>query len=180
MKREFLQNLKIGEHALPKEIIDAIMAENGKDIQTVKARYADYDALSRELDQAKQSLAQLDAVRREAQQWEQKYQQEAQSRALQHRQLVFDHALEMAVTSAGGRNLKAITALLDVQALSESEDPRQATEQAVQSLRAECGYLFDMPQTPPPYARGTGLQEQDRTDSPASLAGALREKYERN
>lgn len=176
MKREFLQNLKIGEQALPKEIIDAVMAENGKDIQAVKARYADYDALTRELDQVKQSLAQLDSVRQEAQQWEQKYQQQVQS----HKQLIFDHALEMAVTSAGGRNLKAITALLDVPALSESEDPQKAVEQAVQSLRAEYSYLFDMPQPPPPYAKGTGLQEQDRTDSPASLAGALREKYERN
>ena len=31
MKREFLQNLKVGDQALPKEIIDAIMDENGKE-----------------------------------------------------------------------------------------------------------------------------------------------------
>lgn len=30
MKREFLQNFKVGEQALPKEIIDAIMEENGQ------------------------------------------------------------------------------------------------------------------------------------------------------
>ncbi len=29
MKREFLQNLKVGEQPLTKEIIDAIMAKNG-------------------------------------------------------------------------------------------------------------------------------------------------------
>ena len=45
MKREFLQGLKVGENPLPKEVIDAIMAENGRDIEGVKARYADYDAL---------------------------------------------------------------------------------------------------------------------------------------
>lgn len=33
MKREFLQNLKVGDQALPKEVIDAIMAENGRDIE---------------------------------------------------------------------------------------------------------------------------------------------------
>ena len=180
MKREFLQNFKVGDQPLPKEIIDAIMAENGKDIQAVKARYADYDAVSRELEQAKQNLLELESVRQEAQQWEQKYQQQAQEHALQRKQILFDHALETAVTAAGGRNLKAITALLDVQTLSDSDDPRQAVEQAVQALRADCGYLFSQPQTPPIYARGTGLQEQDRTDGPASLAGALREKYERN
>ena len=30
MKREFLQNFKVGDQALPKEIIDAIMDENGR------------------------------------------------------------------------------------------------------------------------------------------------------
>ena len=36
MKREFLQNLKVGEASLPKEVIDAIMAENGRDIENAK------------------------------------------------------------------------------------------------------------------------------------------------
>ena len=37
MKREFLQEFRVGEEALPKEVIDAIMAENGKDIEAAKA-----------------------------------------------------------------------------------------------------------------------------------------------
>lgn len=37
MKREFLQNLKVGDQPLPKEVIDAIMAENGRDIERAKA-----------------------------------------------------------------------------------------------------------------------------------------------
>lgn len=36
MKREFLQNFKVGDQALPKEVIDAIMAENGRDIEEAK------------------------------------------------------------------------------------------------------------------------------------------------
>ena len=36
MKREFLQNIRLGEEPLPKEVIDAIMAENGKDIELAK------------------------------------------------------------------------------------------------------------------------------------------------
>ena len=36
MKRDFLQNLKAGEQALPKEVIDAIMDENGRDIEAAK------------------------------------------------------------------------------------------------------------------------------------------------
>lgn len=38
MKREFLQNFKVGDQSLPKEIIDAILDENGKDIESVKGK----------------------------------------------------------------------------------------------------------------------------------------------
>ena len=57
MKREFLQNLKVGEEALPKEVIDAIIEENGRDITAAKAAavkpYADYDAIKEERDNLK-------------------------------------------------------------------------------------------------------------------------------
>ncbi len=42
MEREFLQNLKVGEQALPKEPIDAVMDENGRDIEAAKKPFADY------------------------------------------------------------------------------------------------------------------------------------------
>lgn len=38
MKREFLENLKLGDQALSKELIDAIMQENGRDIEAAKKR----------------------------------------------------------------------------------------------------------------------------------------------
>ena len=37
MKREFLQNFKVGNQALPKNVIDAIMSENGRDIEAAKS-----------------------------------------------------------------------------------------------------------------------------------------------
>ena len=39
MKREFLQEFRVGDAPLPKEVIDAIMAENGRDIQKVKSSF---------------------------------------------------------------------------------------------------------------------------------------------
>ena len=38
VKREFLENLKLGDQALSKELIDAIMQENGRDIEAAKKR----------------------------------------------------------------------------------------------------------------------------------------------
>ncbi len=37
MKREFLSNFQVNGQQLPKEVIDAIMAENGRDIEAAKA-----------------------------------------------------------------------------------------------------------------------------------------------
>ena len=41
MKREFLQGLLVGDMPLSKEVIDTIMAENGRDIESIKARYGE-------------------------------------------------------------------------------------------------------------------------------------------
>ena len=154
MKREFLQSLQVGDTPLPKEIIDAIMAENGKDIEAVKAHYADYDGLKQQFDQ------QVETHRREMS------------------DLIFSHNLENAIHAANGRNAKAITALLDIDALKASENQPAALEEALQDLQQACSYLFQA-QTPPPYARDTGKQTPETHKSPANLAGALLEKFER-
>ena len=87
MKREFLQNLKVGDQPLSKEVIDAIMEENGRDIEGAKV-------------------------------WQEKYNQAVAQHETQLRQLRFDSVLEQAILLAKGRNAKAITALLDVEALT--------------------------------------------------------------
>ena len=154
MKREFLQSLQVGDTPLPKEIIDAIMAENGKDIEAIKAHYADYDGLKEQL------VQQVDTHRREMS------------------DLIFSHNLENAILSAKGRNAKAITALLDIDAIKASENQTAALKEALDSLKQECSYLFRA-ETPPPYARDTGAVTPETHKSPATLAGAILEKFER-
>ena len=61
MKREFLETLDLGEGVkLPKSAVDAIMAENGKDIEAAKAPIAtlttERDDLKTRLDTANQKL----------------------------------------------------------------------------------------------------------------------------
>ena len=165
MKREFLQGLKVGQTPLPKEIIDAIMAENGKDIESVKNRYADYDALKQ---------AEADA----AKQWEEKLNQQVDTHRREMSDLIFSHNLEKAILSAKGRNAKAITALLDIETLKTSENQTADLEEALQILKQDCSYLFQS-ETPPPYARGTGANQPEVNKSPVTLAGALLEKFER-
>ena len=178
MKREFLQNLHIGDQVLSKEVIDAIMEENGKDINAAKAAavkpYADYDDLMAENARLRSQQAETTVDGKNAQQWK-----EAHDRAVaDHQAALFQRDLHAAIYGAGGRNAKAITALLDVESLQASENPQTAMEKALQELKAQEGYLFGT-QTPPPYARGTGTQRSMKETAPTDLAGALREKFER-
>lgn len=151
MKREFLQNLKVGDAPLTKEVIDAIMAENGKDIEAAK--------------QAGNT-------------WEEKYNQALKAHRQELDALRFQSALEEAVSASGGRNVKAIGALLDLDTVRAQADLPQALQGALEELKKEHAYLFQT-QTPPPYARGTGTREGANNRTPDTLAGALREKYER-
>ena len=180
MKREFLQNLKVGETPLPKEVIDAIMEENGRDINGAKAAaikpYADYEDLKAENDRLKGLQEQT--MGKTAAQWKQAYDQAVEEHEKQLAGITFQNALDNAITASGGRNIKAITALLDTQTLRESEDRQAAIQTALDQLKAEAGYLFQDP-TPPPYAWGTGTRNGAAESAPTDLAGALREKFER-
>ena len=51
MKRDFLEGLK-----LDSETINEIMAENGKDIEAIKAKFADYDDIKKQLETANATL----------------------------------------------------------------------------------------------------------------------------
>ena len=174
MKREFLQGLKVGDQPLTKEVMDAIMAENGRDIENVKSRYSDYEVIKERLAQAE---GLFDAAQA-ANSWEEKYNQAVDAHRQQMDTLVFDHNLEMAILAAKGRNAKAITALLDLDTLKTSENQQTAMEDALQALKQEHSYLFHT-ETPPPYARGTGAMAPENNKGPANLADALLQKFER-
>ena len=62
MKTEFLQNFKVGDQPLPKEVIDAILAENGRDIENAKKPFADYDTVKGQLKTAQEDLKAFEGV----------------------------------------------------------------------------------------------------------------------
>ena len=142
MKREFLQNIRVGEQSLPKEVIDAIMEENGRDIQSGKV-------------------------------WKEKYEQAVAEHEKQLQQVRFEGILQQAITKAGGRNAKAITALLDRDALQAEPD---AVDAALEKLKQECDYLFEGRPFVPSYASGTGTW-QAPAPVPETLAGALKARF---
>ena len=174
MKREFLQEFKVGESPLPKEVIDAIMAENGRDIQKVKAGFADYEDMKAQLSRLQQDQSFAEA----AKSWEEKYNQAVNDHKAQIAKMAFEKVLSEGILKAKGRNARAITALLDLDALQKSEDPAQAVADALAALKQDSRYLFEA-EAAPPYAQGTGAFAGIRDTPPTTLAGALREKFER-
>ena len=89
-------------------------------------------------------------------------------------QLQFSHGVELAVQKFGGRNLKAVTAMLDLEALQQEADVPAALEKALQNLKKENGWLFEGA-VPPGFAPFTGA-DTGKKEKPMTLAGAIRER----
>ncbi len=187
MKTEFLQNLKVGDQPLPKEVIDAIMAENGRDIEAAKKPYADYDTVKKQLKDAQTTLqgiqdqgTDLETARKNAQDWEKKYNDAVIAHQQELADRDFRQMLETAITGAKGKSVKAILGELgedQITALKGSKNQEADITAALEALKKDSGYLFDTEGTPPPYSRGAGTQVTPPAGAANSLAGALREKY---
>lgn len=119
----------------------------------------------------------IDGVKKAAEDWKQKFEQAQKDADARVAAIQFDAMLDSAITSARGRNAKAVKALLDVDALKASKNQEADVSAALESLKKDSGYLFES-ETPPPYAAGTGTAPVRGTQAPATLAGALRERYE--
>lgn len=164
MKREFLQNFKVGDQPLPKEVVDAIMDENGRDIEAAKKPFADYESIKEQLQTAKDGLKAFEGVDVSTLQGEvaalqgklagkdSEWQEKLDA-------IAFEGRVKEAITGAKGRNAKAVMALLDLDALKGSKNQEADIKSALEGLKKDNGYLFEDAQTPPPYAAGTGTHK---------------------
>ena len=173
MKREFLKNFKVGEQELPKEIIDAIMDENGRDIESAKKPFADYDDLKARLDEANKTIESfkdldIDAIRKEANEWKAKAEQAEKDAAAKVGEVKFNARLTAAITGAKGKSTRAILGELGEERLAElrsSKNQDADIKAALEGLKKESGYLFESAETPPPYAAGTGTHKMVGDDT---------------
>ena len=161
MKREFLQNFKVGDQPLPKEVIDAIMEENGRDIEAAKKPFADYDHIKEQLKTAQDGLKAFDGVDVAQLNGEiTKLQGQLSEKDKEWKDKIasmeFDGKVKDAINAAKGKSAKAIAALLDLEKLRESKDQETDIKAAVEAVKKESAYLFEADQIPPPYAAGTG------------------------
>ena len=144
MKRKFLEDM-----GLTKEQVDSIMAENDSDVEAAKGELEQTKA---ELEQTKTQLQEAnttidgfkdyDQVKGQVEEYKTKYEQSTTEYEARIADMQFGTSLEAAITAAGGRNAKAIKALLDVDTLKASKDQTADIKAAIEACQKENGYLF--------------------------------------
>lgn len=164
MKREFLKDMKLTD-----EQIDAIMAENGKDVNGLKEQVnsltTEKDGLQSQLTERDTQLkdlkgkvkdsdeltAEIDQLQKANKEAKEKY--EADLTAQQKSFLV-----DKALTSAGARNAKAVSSLLDLDSVEVKDGQLTGLDDQLKALRESDGYMFKedpqpQPKDPQPESR---------------------------
>lgn len=153
MKREFLKELGLAD-----DVIDKVMAENGKDIEAIKGKL---DAREKELATAQQTIQQLqDTVRKydgvdvqklkdEVAAWEKKYNEDLG-------RLKLESAMETALMSARAKNTKAVKALLNMEQIRLDGEKLLGLDEQLTELKKNEPYLFEDTSPGPTLNSGLG------------------------
>ena len=146
MKTEFLKEL-----GLEQDVINEIMAENGKDIAAEQAKTAkaegERDNFKDQLATATTSLEKFKDVDPTAMQSEiDKLNQQLKDKdaeyAAKEADRAFSETLKEAIKTAGGRNEKSVMALLDIDSLKASKDQSTDIKKALDEVKKSDAYLF--------------------------------------
>ena len=146
MHRDFLKNISVNGQPLPKEVIDLIMAENGRDIEAAKANTgANGGTDGKMFTQDEVNRIVSDRLNREREKLTQQPQEDERERALKARESRLDCRDYL-------DSKKYPTALLEVLDSSDTERFKAAADRLVKEFPS----VMHANDVPPPYAAGTG------------------------
>jgi len=153
MKREFLEGLDIGNGVkLAKETVDAIMAENGKDIEKHKT---DAETQKKAAEQAQDQLKEanktiegfkamnIDEIKKSADDWKKKAEDAEKTSAAEISKLRTEHALDSALRAGKAKNPKFVKAALDMEKIKLDGDKLLGLDDQLTALKTSDPYLFD-------------------------------------
>lgn len=174
MKRKFLEDL-----GLQKEAIDSIMAENGKDLEAVKA---EKDTYKTRLDEATETLKSFEGVDvKELQGKITKLTGDLAAKDVETQNLIegmkFDAALKDALRAAGARNEKAVMAILDVDTLKKSRNQEKDISAAIAAAKKDNDYLFQAEKPAPRVVSTTSGMNPDADSKRSQANEALRSLF---
>ena len=175
MKTDFLKGL-----GLEQEVIDKIMAENGKDIAAEKAKTTkaegERDNYKDQLAAATESLDKFKdvdpaAMRSEIDKLNQQLKDKDAEYAAKEADRIFSDTIKEAIKTAGGRNEKAVMAMLDMDALKASKNQSEDIKKALETVKESDAYLFG---TDEPFSNPVGATGgTDGGDSLSAIRAAM-------
>ena len=179
MKAEDLKGL-----GLEQEAINKIMDWNGKDIASEQAKTkkveSERDNYKSQLDTATEKLERfkdVDPKEMEATitQLQADLKAKDEEYAAKEAERQFNDTLDKAISTAGGRNAKAIRGLLDLDALKNSKDQTEDIKKALDSVKESDAYLFgsDEPFLNPVGSINDAHGGNDNMGSLASIRAAM-------
>ena len=166
MKTEFLKSLNLSQ-----EVIDKIMAENGKDIaveqkkaEKVIQERASYklkaESLETQVNDANTEIQKfkdmdIDGIKKAADDWKETAEKAKADADKQISQMKFDYALSAALTGAKAKNAKAVKALLDMDGLKFNDGKIVGLDEQLAQIKADNDYLFESDEPAPEFVKGT-------------------------
>lgn len=166
MKTEFLKSLNLSQ-----EVIDKIMAENGKDIavEQKKAEKAiqerdsyklKAESLETQVNDANTEIQKfkdmdIDGIKKAADDWKETAEKAKADADKQISQMKFDYALSAALTGAKAKNAKAVKALLDMDGLKFNDGKIVGLDEQLAQIKADNDYLFESDEPAPEFVKGT-------------------------
>lgn len=151
MKTAFLKGL-----GLEKDIIDQIMAENGKDIELEKSKATEVQteldkanetikARDKQLETLKNSPDNPETLKQQIQQLQDENKASKEAHEKEMKELKVSNALEKALSSAKAKNPKAVKALLELGEDVELADDGsiKGLDEKIKALQKSDAYLFD-------------------------------------
>lgn len=146
MKTDFLKGL-----GLEQDAIDKIMAENEKDIAAEQAKTTkaegERDNYKDQLATATESLEKFKdvdpaAMQSEIENLNKQLKDKDAEYAAKEADRIFSDTVKEAIKSAGGRNEKAVMAMLDMDALKASKNQSEDIKKALETVKESDAYLF--------------------------------------
>lgn len=177
MKTDFLKGL-----GLEQETIDKIMAENGKDVAAEQTKTA--KAVSERdnyKDQLATATASLDkfkdvdpaAMQSEIDKLNQQLKDKEAEYATKEADRIFSDTLKEAIKTAGGRNEKAVMAMLDMNTLKASKNQSEDIKKALETVKESDAYLFGSDEPFMNAVGATGGGTGGGSDSFAAIRAAM-------
>lgn len=146
MKAEFLKGL-----GLEQDVVDKIMAENGKDVAAEQAKTTkaegERDNYKDQLATATESLEKFKdvdpaAMQSEIENLNKQLKDKDEEYAAKEADRIFSDTVKEAIKSAGGRNEKAVMTMLDMDALKASKNQSEDIKKALEAVKESDAYLF--------------------------------------